>query len=194
MQHPIFTSESPQFIITSPNPPTFLMRSIVHHALSLQIQATSVKFAHSRNQRGIRKEAQCINKDPDPSGLFHLLSEYQGMFGLSSHPFSLIKGSRASGWRSKASLAISCQRGSFPSSFVSLYFYPRSSSLQLNEDNENFENRYYLCQRCPQMAAFLYGKGSFFMALSTNFWKSEGEMKEKHIAPSFFIRVCSLLL
>lgn len=75
-------------------------------------------LAHSRNQRRIRKEAQCINKDPDPSGPFRLLSEAQGVFGLSSRLFSPMKESRASGWRSVASLTIFCQRGSFPSSLL----------------------------------------------------------------------------
>lgn len=75
-------------------------------------------LAHLRNQRRIRKEAQCINKAPDPSGLLRLLSEAQGVFGLSSHPLSLIKGSRASGWRSEAGLTIFCQQGSFPSSLL----------------------------------------------------------------------------
>lgn len=140
------------------------MRPIVRGALSMPMRRFQSNLVHSRNQRIITKEAQGINKNPDPSGLCHSVPKAQGDTWLVI-PSCFTSQRKQSLWWTKASQAIFCYWGSFPSS-ISLSFSVGwqilllpfsfnlfSSSQQLEKNNEDFENRYF-SQGRPQTSAF----------------------------------------
>lgn len=182
------------------------MRPIVCGALSMPMRRFQSNLVHSRNQRIITKEAQGINKNPDPSGLCHSVPKAQGILGLSSHLVSQAKGSRASG-EPKLARQFSATEGAFllpylcPSLLGDKYFSLPSLSIyflalsNLKRIMKILKTDIFL-KDVLKHQLFLYGKGSLFLALfmvlSTNFWKNKGEIKQKYIFPSFFLRVYTL--